>query len=116
MSARERKTWLVCYDIADPTRLRRVHRKLVEAGAGVQYSAFVVVRSDADVLELLCEVDRLIDPARDDIRAYHLPPHCRVWAIGTQTLPAGVAVDPATASRLLLGAEGAAEDLGIVLS
>lgn len=116
MSARERKTWLVCYDITDPGRLRRVHRQLVREGASVQYSAFVVVATDADVVRLLDEIDRLIDPAKDDIRAYHVPAHCRVWTIGTQVLPAGVSVDPATASRLLLRADAGADDLSFVVS
>lgn len=116
MSTHERKTWLVCYDITDPGRLRRVHRRLVKEGASVQYSAFVVVGTDGDLRDLMDLLDTLIDPSQDDVRAYHLPQRCRVWTMGTQFLPAGIAVDPATASRVLLGSAAGSGELNFAVT
>ena len=118
MSASETKTWLVCYDIREPRRLRRVHRVLRKRGATVQYSAFSVRTDDAGVRDLLETLRGEIAEQADDVRAYHVPARCKVWAIGKQMLPDGVEVDAATASALLLetGAdpvELAAEDLSL---
>jgi len=101
VSAGSTKTWLVSYDIREPRRLRRVHRRLRKAGATVQYSAFSVQANDSEVLTLLASLEQLIDPKRDDLRAYHLPQRCPVWMLGRQGLPEGVYIDACDASRLL---------------
>lgn len=102
MSAFARKTWLVCYDIREPRRLRRVHKRLREEGATVQYSVFSVHTDDRGMQRLLAELLALIDARADDVRAYHVPERCAVWALGVQSLPDGVHVDAVTAARLLL--------------
>jgi CRISPR-associated protein Cas2 len=102
VSAHEPKTWLVCYDIREPGRLRRVHRQLRKVGATVQYSAFSVVASDTQLARLLMHLRHLIADHSDDLRAYHLPERCPVWTLGSQHLPDGVEVDAASAAALLL--------------
>lgn len=102
MSAAETKTWLVCYDIRAPRRLRRVHRLLRKRGATLQYSAFLVHVDDARLQGLLAPLRREIDAHEDDLRAYHLPTRCKVWTVGAQDLPDGIEVDAETASALLL--------------
>lgn len=116
MSVTAVKTWLVAYDIADPRRLRRVHRAVRRAGASVQYSAYSVPARDAELDALLQAVGTFIDPVADDVRAYHLPARCRVWTLGRQGLPEGVEVDADTAAQWLLqgtkaDADAAAADL-----
>ena len=101
MSAGTTKTWLVSYDIREPGRLRRVHRQLRKAGATVQYSAFSVQADDAGIQILLARLEQLIDPRRDDLRAYHLPARCPVWMLGNQGMPDGVYIDAGDASKLL---------------
>ena len=44
-----RKRYLVCYDIRDPSRLRRVHKTMKSFGWPMQYSIFVC---DLDPMEL----------------------------------------------------------------
>lgn len=109
MSGHESKTWLVCYDIREPRRLRRAHRILRKAGATVQYSAFSVSASDEQLEPLLQRLRRVIAEDADDLRAYHLPERCRVWTLGAQDLPDDVEVDAATAAKLLLGVPAPAE-------
>ncbi len=104
MSAGSNKTWLVSYDIREPRRLRRVHRQLRKTGATVQYSAFSVQADDAQMQALLSTLERLIDPAEDDLRAYHLPQRCPVWMLGQQGQPDGVYIDAGEASKILMAA------------
>jgi CRISPR-associated protein Cas2 len=102
VSVNERKTWLVAYDIRCPRRLRRVHQRLKREGSSVQYSAYAVVANDREISSLLQQIESLIDARADDVRAYHVPERCPVWALGTQHLPDGITVDAATASGWLL--------------
>ena len=110
MSAGEKKSWLVCYDIRDKSRLSRVHKRLRSEGASLQYSAFTVHANDHQIRALLEALRLEIDEREDDVRAYHLPERCTVWMLGRQCLPDGITVDSETASRHLMAA--AAEDVG----
>jgi CRISPR-associated protein Cas2 len=96
------KTWLLAYDIADPKRLRRVHRLVRRNGASVQYSAYSLRASEAALEPFLDELRCLIAPAEDDVRAYHVPARCKLWTLGRQGLPDGVEVDAQLALDLLL--------------
>lgn len=117
MSASECRTWLVCYDIRQPRRLRRVHRILRKCGATVQYSAFSVRADDGGLRDLLDELRGEIAEHADDVRAYHVPDHCKVWTLGKQDLPDGIEVDARTAAAMLLDpqarAAAQAEDLSL---
>ena len=100
MSSGAEKTWLVAYDIRCPRRLRRV-RALRREGATVQYSAFAVAANDAGIQRVLDGLLRLIDPRKDDVRAYHIPARCPVWTLGTQAMPEGIMLDADVAARML---------------
>ncbi len=94
------KAWLVAYDIANPARLRKVHRIVRRVGVPVQYSAFSVQLSDAGVDELIQELRCVVHPTQDDVRAYHIPKHCRVWTVGCEPAE-GVTLDAEVAMRFL---------------
>lgn len=111
MSASDAKTWLVAYDIREPRRLRRLHRCLKREGASVQYSAFSLEAGDAHLEGVLRRVEGLIDRRVDDVRAYHVPAHCRVWAIGRQQLPEGVYLEGSQAVKQLLEAAAQGDEL-----
>lgn len=102
MSQRQQKNWLIGYDIRDPRRLQRVHKRLKAEGCSVQYSAFSVRADDQQLDALLAELSKLIDKRVDDVRAYHLPERCVVWTLGRQALPDGVQLHPHELARLLL--------------
>ncbi len=109
MAATARKHWLICYDIRNPKRLLRIHRYLRQRGVAVQYSAFGLELDDRQLRQVLDDLEMLMDPRVDDIRAYHIPAHCRIWKWGRQTLPEGLAVHASVAMRLL-GSDGDPED------
>ena len=69
--------WLVCYDIRDEKRLRRVARLLEGFGLRVQKSVFECWLTDALLKELKAEAAKLVDADVDDIRYFSLCAHCR---------------------------------------
>lgn len=90
MAAHAVKTWLVAYDIRDARRLQRVGRRARRHAAGLQYSVYGFEGNDKSIESFVAELERLIDSRVDDLRAYHVPERCRVWALGRQSLPDGV--------------------------
>ena len=90
MTMRNTKTYLICYDIADPRRLGRLHRYLSKHAIPVQYSVFQA-RLTANQKTTLCEdIANLIDPRYDDVRIYHLPDKLEIVQFGINFFPEGV--------------------------
>lgn len=69
--------WLVCYDVADPKRLRRVAKRMQDFGLRVQKSVFECWLSDARLDELKESVAKIVDEKEDDVRYYSLCEKCR---------------------------------------
>jgi len=90
MSGTARRAWLVCYDIADPKRLARVHRCLRERAFQLQYSVFVLETDPKGLNALLRDLARLIAPRQDDIRCYPLRTRGSITSHGRRSLPEGV--------------------------
>jgi CRISPR-associated protein Cas2 len=84
------RLYLVCYDIADPKRLSRVHRYLRRVGMPVQYSVFTVLLPPRRRQRLLQSITQYIDPREDDVRLYPLSEHLERVTLGRQMLPDGV--------------------------
>jgi len=81
---------LVCYDIADPERLTKVHRTVRRWGTPLQYSVFLVPATPSAIGQLLIALARLIDHREDDIRIYPLPSRLDLRTLGRQGLPEGI--------------------------
>jgi CRISPR-associated protein Cas2 len=81
---------IVSYDITDPKRLNQVHRYLVKQGIPLQYSVFLVLIAPLGLRSLMQEIDALIDPRKDDVRAYPLPQRLDYIHLGRQLFPEGV--------------------------
>lgn len=60
-------TYLVCYDIADPKRLRKVARACEDFGRRYQFSVFFCRLSAADGVRLRSRVYDAIDLERDQV-------------------------------------------------
>ena len=87
MPAARETPWLVCYDVADPRRLQRVHRVISRRAIPFQYSVFYASAARKDIENMLREVEAQIDPRRDDIRAYPLLTTARPFIYGRSRLP-----------------------------
>jgi CRISPR-associated protein Cas2 len=69
-----RTNYIVCYDICDPKRLRRVHRACRDYGTHLQYSVFECDLSERERLELEHRLVELIDRSEDQILFIELGP------------------------------------------
>lgn len=98
------RRYLVCYDIAHPRRLQRVHRLVSSRAVPLQYSVFLAEMSAAALDRFLAAVDTLIKRAEDDVRVYPLPDRAPFATLGPGALPNGViAVGPGAWNAALNG-------------
>lgn len=90
MAVNQSRLCLVCYDIADPRRLVRVHRYLRETGLPVQYSVFTLMMTRKQQSALVQGLKNLIDSREDDVRIYPLPQNGERINLGQQLFPEDV--------------------------
>ena len=62
-----RKRYLVCYDIRDPTRLRRVHKTVKRFGWSMQYSVFVCDLDPMEVFAMRAAIGEIIHHEFDNV-------------------------------------------------
>lgn len=60
-----RRCYLVCYDIRDPKRLRRVHKTMKGYGESWQYSVFFCVLKEIDRVRMQTDLEAHMN-LRDD--------------------------------------------------
>lgn len=81
---------LICYDIRCPRRLGRIHRALQGQAMALQYSVFLFEGSPGQLDRCLAQLERLMDPRHDDIRAYPLPQRGLRLCQGKPLMPEGI--------------------------
>ena len=84
------RRYLICYDIADPRRLGRVHRFLSSNAVPLQYSVFTGWYRRHELDEILAGLAEIIDSGEDDVRVYPLPASPRAVGIGRSFFPPGI--------------------------
>ncbi|MQM39394.1 CRISPR-associated endoribonuclease Cas2 [wastewater metagenome] len=82
--------YLVCYDIRDPKRLRRVHRCMRGWGLPLQYSVFYCRLTPALRKALIAELRERIDDGADDVRIYSMQSRGTIHFQGRSPLPEGL--------------------------
>ena len=92
MPASRTTQWLICYDIADPRRLQRVHRTVCRHAIPYQYSVFAMLATRKQVTEAILEVAQHIDDREDDLRAYPLLTSAPGFSYGQAALPDGIVI------------------------
>ena len=82
-----RNTYVVCYDIADPKRWRRVHKMMLGHGDPLQLSVFLCELSPTERQQLLSRLDDVLNHAEDALAIVDLGPaqtgSTRVTTFGT---------------------------------
>ncbi|MFI3190177.1 CRISPR-associated endonuclease Cas2 [Crenothrix sp. D3] len=68
----EKRRFLICYDIVDNKRLRRVHRLLSDIAMSVQYSVFEAELTNAELQKLQEKLMPCIDTETDKLTIYRL--------------------------------------------
>ena len=79
--------YLICYDIANPRRLGKVHRRTVAHALFVQYSVYYLQGSREDLEQLLHEIADVMNPGEDDVRAYQTGDIQLAFRLGRHWLP-----------------------------
>lgn len=82
--------FIICYDIANPKRLGRLHRYLKKIAVPLQYSVFLFVGDERQLDRHLEHAASLIDEKEDDLRGYPLPVRGFKARLGKPTLPEGI--------------------------
>ncbi|HOS62576.1 MAG TPA: CRISPR-associated endonuclease Cas2 [Myxococcota bacterium] len=67
-----RRCYLVCYDIRDPKRLRRIHKVLKGYGEAWQFSVFFCVLKDIDRVRLQTDLEEQINQKEDQVMILYL--------------------------------------------
>ncbi|BCD68467.1 CRISPR-associated endonuclease Cas2 [Nitratiruptor sp. YY09-18] len=69
----QKNDYLVCYDISDPKRLRRVARYLEGECIRIQYSVFIAKSVTKERIYTIADrLNELIDSKEDDVRIYKI--------------------------------------------
>jgi CRISPR-associated protein Cas2 len=66
--------YIVSYDIADPKRLRQVHKTMLGYGEPLQYSVFCCDLTAAARITLMAELSELIDHREDQVMLIDIGP------------------------------------------
>lgn len=82
--------FIICYDIANPKRLGRVHRRAVRHAIFVQYSVYYLQGDNEKLKIVLDEINAVINPAEDDVRAYQVESLAGALQFGRPWMPEGV--------------------------
>jgi CRISPR-associated protein Cas2 len=73
-----RTTYLVCYDICDDKRLRKVFKTCRNYGDHLQYSVFECDLNESEIVKLERELSEIINDAEDQVLFVALgPPESR---------------------------------------
>lgn len=70
-----RRCYLVCYDIREPKRLRRVHKVLKGYGEAWQFSVFFCVLKDIDRVRLQTDLEEQMNQKVDQAMILDLGPN-----------------------------------------
>jgi CRISPR-associated protein Cas2 len=70
-----RRCYLVCYDIRNPKRLRRVHKVLKGYGEAWQFSVFFCVLKDIDRVRLQTDLEEQMNLKEDQAMILDLGPN-----------------------------------------
>jgi CRISPR-associated protein Cas2 len=81
------QSWLVCYDISDPKRLRKVATACEDFGVRRQYSVFLCRVSATDIVRLRSRLYEIINLQEDQVLFIPLCGKCvqQIEALGRPT-------------------------------
>jgi CRISPR-associated protein Cas2 len=69
-----RQLFIVAYDVSDPKRLYRVHKRLLGFGEPQQYSIFLCLLSPKELILMMDAVEEVIKKSEDRIMVVNLGP------------------------------------------
>lgn len=82
-----RTLYLVCYDITEPGRLRKVHKATCAYAIGGQKSFYECWLTPAELTSLYSRLNSEIDITSDRIHIFQLDPRMKPWLYGRAASP-----------------------------
>ncbi|WP_044469488.1 CRISPR-associated endonuclease Cas2 [Mannheimia massilioguelmaensis] len=82
--------YLIGYDIANPKRLQKIHKRMVKFSTPIQYSIFLYEGNVEKLKACLNDVLTIFNKKEDDLRVYPLPTGAKQWQLGKAILPEGI--------------------------
>lgn len=82
--------YLIGYDIANPKRLQKIHKRMTAFSTPIQYSIFLYEGNIENLHKCLNKVLTIFNEKEDDLRVYPLPTHSKQWQLGKAILPEGI--------------------------
>lgn len=82
-----RRLYLVCYDVASPKRLRRVHKMVSAYAVCGQKSSYECWMTKPEMHRLKTGLRQTIDAREDRVHVFELDPRQRVFCFGTAQRP-----------------------------
>ncbi len=92
-----RLTYLVCYDIADPRRLRAVHRAMLGFGEHIQLSVFRCELDAAERVKMQARLESLVHHGEDQVLVVPVGPPDGRYASAWQAIGLPLAKRPRNA-------------------
>lgn len=72
-------TFMVCYDVCDPKRLRKIHKTMKGFGSALQYSVFRCSLSPKNYQVMITRIEEVIDKSEDSVMIVNLGPTEGLW-------------------------------------
>ena len=66
------RKFLICYDICDKKRLRKVHKAIRDCGIPIQFSVFLVELKPEELMALIETLKKFINELEDKVNFYYL--------------------------------------------
>lgn len=82
--------YLIGYDIAEPKRLQKIHKRMVKFSIPIQHSIFLYEGTITELEKYLKNILIIFDKKHDDLRIYPLPNNAKQWLLGKSVLPEGI--------------------------
>ena len=79
---KQRKLYLVAYDVCEPHRLQRVCRYLTGFKVGGQKSVFEIWATEGELRQIRAELDVLMDAGEDRLHILALDPRMKPRCLG----------------------------------
>lgn len=79
-----RPVYVLCYDIRDPKRLKKLHRHVSKHAVALQYSVFLILHAK-QAHKLFKQASHFVKP-EDDIRMYKIKSRQSLWLFGNKVL------------------------------
>lgn len=72
-------TFMVCYDVCEPKRLRKMHRTMKGFGSALQFSVFRCSLSPKNYQIMLMRIEEVIEKSEDSVMIVNLGPREGMW-------------------------------------